>query len=58
VTKSESLYLDVDRTFGPRYGSVKQLDRWIAPDATPVEMMLDLDFPKFFRMYKELLTRR
>jgi inosine-uridine nucleoside N-ribohydrolase len=58
VTKSESLYLDVDSAFGKRYGSVRQLDRGLAPDATAVDVMLDLDFPKFFRIYKDLLTRR
>jgi inosine-uridine nucleoside N-ribohydrolase len=58
VTKSEKIYLDVDSRFGSRYGAVTELDRKLAPDATPVEVMLDLDVPKFFRMYKDLLTRR
>jgi hypothetical protein len=34
------------------------LDRKLAPDATPVEVMLDLDFGRFFAMYKDLLTRK
>ncbi len=58
VTRSEKLYLDVDGTFGSHYGAVKELDRKFAPEATPVEVMLDLDVPKFFAMYKDLLTRR
>jgi len=57
VTKSENLFLDVDTTFSEHYGAVRSLDRQLAPEATPVEVMLDLDVPKFFRMYKDLLTR-
>jgi inosine-uridine nucleoside N-ribohydrolase len=58
VTKSEKIYLDVNSAFGKNYGAVAALDRQLAPEATPVEVMLDLDVPKFFRMYKDLLTRR
>jgi hypothetical protein len=36
---------------------VVPLDRTVAPDATAVEVMLDLDFEKFFGLYKSLLTR-
>jgi len=57
VTKQESAYLDVDTSFGKNYGAVVPLDRSIAPDATPVDVMLDLDFSKFFEMYKGLLTK-
>jgi inosine-uridine nucleoside N-ribohydrolase len=57
VTKTESAYLDVDTTFGPNYGAVVPLDRTLAPEATPVDVMLDLDFERFFEMYKRLLTR-
>jgi inosine-uridine nucleoside N-ribohydrolase len=57
VTKKETAYLDVDATFGKNYGAVVPLDRGIAPEATAVEVMLDLDFPKFFEMYKGLLTK-
>jgi inosine-uridine nucleoside N-ribohydrolase len=56
VTKSESSYLDVDATFGPNYGAVIPLDRALAPDATPVEVMLKLDAPRAFNLYKKLLT--
>ncbi len=58
VTKAEKMYLDVTSTFGDGYGAVIPLDRRLAPEATPVEVMLGLDFPRFFRMYKDLLTRR
>jgi len=57
VTKRETAYLDVDTVFGKNYGAVIPLDRAIAPEATAVEVMLDLDFPKFFEMYKALLTK-
>ncbi len=58
VTRRESDYLDVDVTFGKNYGAVKPLDRSIAPDATPVDVLLDLNFDKFFALYKELLTQQ
>ncbi len=57
VTKRETALLDVDTTFGKSYGAIIPLDKALAPDATPVEVMLDLDFPKFFGMYKSLLTK-
>ena len=57
VTKSERAYLDVDTTFSTNYGRVVPLDRKLAPDATPVEVMLDLNAEKAFALYKELLTR-
>jgi inosine-uridine nucleoside N-ribohydrolase len=57
VTQSESSYLDVDTTFGPSYGAVVPLDRALAPEATPVEVMLKLDAARAFKMYKDLLTR-
>lgn len=57
VTRRESAYLDVETTFGKEYGVVKPLDRTIAPDATPVDVLLDMNFEKFFALYKELLTK-
>jgi inosine-uridine nucleoside N-ribohydrolase len=57
VTKRETAYLDVYTVFGKNYGAVVPLDRAIAPDATAVEVMLDLDFAKFFELYKMLLTK-
>lgn len=56
VTASQMLYLDVDTTFGAKYGSVVPLDRKLAPDATPVRVMLDLNFPRIAALYKRLLT--
>jgi inosine-uridine nucleoside N-ribohydrolase len=57
VTKSETLHLDVDTRFGGNYGATVPLDRKFAPEATPVRVMLDLDFQRVFALYKQLLTR-
>jgi inosine-uridine nucleoside N-ribohydrolase len=58
VKKSESRYLDVLTAWGRFYGATAPLDRRVAPDATPVTVMTDLDFPRVFALYKELLTRQ
>ena len=58
VTGRATKYLDVDTRFGPGYGAVVDLDRALAPGATPVEVMLTLDFSRVFRLYKELLTAK
>lgn len=58
VTKSESAYLDVDTRFGKSYGGVIALDRRLASEATPVRVMLELDFPGVWSLYKRLLTQR
>jgi len=57
VTRKETSYLDVETTFGKDYGTVKPLDRELAPEATAVQIMLDLDFAKFFEVYQALLTK-
>lgn len=56
LTRSETLYLDVDSTFGPSYGAVKPLDRDLAPRATPVKVALDMDFPRLHDIYVQALT--
>jgi inosine-uridine nucleoside N-ribohydrolase len=58
VTRSETMYLDIKTQFSKSYGAVTKLDRKIAPDATPAQVMMDLNFPKAWRIYKELLTQR
>lgn len=55
VTKRETDYIDVDSTFGKNYGAVIPLDQSLAPDATPVEVMMDLDFERFFALFKSLI---
>lgn len=57
VTARQTLYLDVETRFGARYGAVVPLDRKLAPSATPVEVMMDLDFARIFALYKGLLAR-
>jgi inosine-uridine nucleoside N-ribohydrolase len=57
VTKSESRYLDVQTTWGQFYGSTTPLDRRATPTATPVTVMLGLDFKRVFALYKDRLTR-
>lgn len=57
VTASTSMHLDVETAFGPRYGATMPLDRQLAPDATPVEVMQDLDFARVFSLYRDLMTR-
>lgn len=56
VTQSEISWLDVDTRFGKTYGATVPLDRKLAPDATPVQVMLDLDFARLWNLYKRLLT--
>jgi inosine-uridine nucleoside N-ribohydrolase len=53
----QTRFLDVDTRLGPDYGAVISLDRSLAPEATPVEMMMKLDVPRAFRIYKELLVQ-
>ena len=55
VTKSESASLDVDSRFSASYGAVMPLDKQLAPRATPVQAMLDLDFKRVFTLYKKSL---
>ena len=57
VTKSESRYLDVQTTWGQFYGSTTPLDRRATPTATPVTVMLGLDFKRVFALYKGRLTK-
>jgi inosine-uridine nucleoside N-ribohydrolase len=57
VTKLESRYLDVQTTWGQFYGSTTPLDRRATPAATPVTVMLGLDFKRVFTLYKDRLTK-
>jgi len=53
VTKRETQHLEVDTTLGKTYGKSR-----VSKDASspPVQVMLDLGFPRFFTMYKKLLS--
>jgi inosine-uridine nucleoside N-ribohydrolase len=57
ATASEKKYLDVVTEFGPNYGKVIDLDRELAPGATPVEVVTAVDLAKVFAIYKRALTR-
>jgi purine nucleosidase len=57
VTKSETSYLDVLTAWGKFYGSTIPLERRVAPAATPVKVMLALDFKRIFGLYKEKLQK-
>jgi len=58
VTKSETAWLDIDTRFGKTYGATVPLARRLAPDATPVQVMLDLDYPRLWGLYRGLLTAK
>ncbi len=58
VTREESKYLDVETAFGERYGAVIPLDRRLAPAATAVRVMLDLDLERLRSLYLSKLTAR
>jgi len=55
IKASETALLDVDSRFSPTYGAVTKLDKALAPKATAVKVMLDLDFPRVFKLYKQSL---
>jgi inosine-uridine nucleoside N-ribohydrolase len=57
-TKSESRRLYVVSTWGKFYGSTKPLDARVAPDASPVTLMLELNFARVFELFKQRLTRK
>jgi len=57
VTRYETRYVDVQTNWGQYYGSTVPLDRRAVPYATPVTVMLGLDFRRVFSLYKDLLTR-
>jgi len=57
VTQSQEAYLDVQSGYGKFYGATIPLDRRMAPEATPVTMMLDLNFPRVWGLFKDLMTR-
>ncbi len=57
VTRHEQRYLDVTAVWGRFYGATVPLDRRVAPDATPVDVALELNFERVFGLYKNRLTR-
>ena len=57
VTKSQVEYLDVLAAWGRFYGSTVPLDRRVAPEATPVRVMLQLDYNRMWRLFRDKLTQ-
>ncbi|MCX6638097.1 MAG: nucleoside hydrolase [Acidobacteria bacterium] len=57
VTRSETRYLDVETTFGPRYGATVPLNAPPAPGATAVEVMWDPDVDRVVDLYRKLLAQ-
>jgi inosine-uridine nucleoside N-ribohydrolase len=58
ITKSEILYMDVELDHGAQYGNTLT---WTAKDkpalaAQPVEIQVDLDLEKFYRMFVSLMS--
>jgi inosine-uridine nucleoside N-ribohydrolase len=58
LSKSETRPLDVIKTENKWYGATLPLNRRAVPDATPVIMATGVDFPRFWAIYKDRLTRR
>jgi inosine-uridine nucleoside N-ribohydrolase len=58
VTRSETKYLDVVTIWGRFYGATVPLDPHFIPDATPVKVMLELDFKRVFSLYKDRLVQQ
>jgi inosine-uridine nucleoside N-ribohydrolase len=58
ITKTETRYLDVDLSRGAGYGNILT---WTGDDrpkveVQPVEVQVDLDTDKFYKMFVDLLT--
>jgi inosine-uridine nucleoside N-ribohydrolase len=56
--KPEKLSLDVDTTFGPKYGKVKLAGREMDPKATQVSMMNNLNYPGVYALFRDLLREK
>jgi inosine-uridine nucleoside N-ribohydrolase len=59
VTKEQVLYMDVDLSHGPSYGDTLTWPENLKPatGVRPVHAQLDLDLPRFQKMFVELMTR-
>ena len=57
VISEEITKVDVSTTFGPSYGATYEPAGEAARGLAPIRVMLDLDYPRFFALYKDLLTR-
>ena len=59
ITKKETRYMDVDLGRGAGYGSILRWTDQDKPklDFQPVEIQVDLNTEKFYKMFVDLLTR-
>jgi len=59
ITKRETLYMDVDLAKGAGYGNTLTWTEKDKPQITlqPVEVQVDLDHERFYKMFVDLLTR-
>jgi hypothetical protein len=59
ITKSETRYMSVDVDHGPGYGNTLTWGQDDRPKITlqPLEIQMDLDKEKFYRMFMELVMR-
>jgi len=59
ITKEDTVYMDVDLSHGPSYGDTLTWDEKLKP-ATGVRLVhaqMDLDLPRFQKMFVDLMTR-
>jgi inosine-uridine nucleoside N-ribohydrolase len=56
VTKWETEHLDVLTVWGKFYGSTVPLDRKAAPQATPVQVALQLDYKRVWTLFKKKMA--
>jgi purine nucleosidase len=58
ITKERQVYMDVDLSHGPSYGDTLTWNEKIKPaiDVQLVHAQLDLDLPKFTKMFVELMS--
>jgi inosine-uridine nucleoside N-ribohydrolase len=59
ITKEQVVYMDVDLSHGPSYGDTLTWPENLKPASgvRPVHAQLDLDLPRFQKMFVELMTR-
>ena len=59
ITKQDALYMDVDLSHGADYGDTLTWSEALKPatDVRLVHAQMDLDLPKFQKMFVELMTK-
>jgi purine nucleosidase len=58
ITKKETRFLDIDLSHGPNYGNTLSWSEHEKPSLAgpPVEIQVDLDAERFYKMFVDLLT--